>query len=310
MVRFGVYSGDPLCAERRLRERLVALGPAHKHVVFGDEVTPAQLLLELQTPDLFEERKAVVVRRADPLRGERELGQILRTHLSPGVAVFFLGEDLRGPLAESAEEARHFPRPMGQELRELCETLLREAGLAAHPFVVGMLVEAAGGDTLRLAQEVEKFAVWKGGKLPRARLPELCFFAQPQPYEFLDAVGHGKSLEALAALGRLLRARWNPQVLFHFLVGHMRALLFALSAEAQGEKAKGPEWLVRRRLSQARRHGEARLIGALQLLQELEVQIKLGALAPEDALHLFILRWGEASPAPARPGRCAPEAAS
>jgi DNA polymerase III delta subunit len=261
-------------------------------VCFGDEITPSRVLLEAKTADLFGEEKAVVVRRADPLRGERELARALAAGLPQGVAVFFLGEDLRGPLAEAAEEAEHFPRPSGKALRELCETLMREAGLPVHSFVVDLLVEAAGGDTLRLAQEVEKFAIWKGGKLPRSRLPELCFFGQPQPFGLLEVLGERK--EAFAALSKLLRARWNPQALFYLVVSHIRALLATLSAEEAHGSLEGPDWLIRRRLLQARRLGEAKLIQALCLLQELDLRIKLGELSPEDALQLFIWQWARA----------------
>lgn len=290
-VRFGVYSGDQFLAERRLRERLGALGPVRKLLFFGDETTPERLLLEVQMPDLFGEGRAIVVRRADPLRGERDLALALRANLPEKVGIFFLGEDLRGPLANSAEEAEHFSRPSGPGFRELCETLLQEAGLNVHPYVVDLLVEAAGGDTLRLAQEVQKFAVWKGEKLPRSRLFELCFYGQPPPYEFLDAVGGGDRRTALLALDKLLRTHWNPQILFHVLVSHMRGLLAALSAVTAKENPEGPDWLIRRRLSQARRHGEGRLIVGLALLQDMDVRIKLGELEPEDALHLFILQW-------------------
>lgn len=290
-VRFGVYSGDPLLVERRLADRLKALGPVRRDTFFADEITPVQLLLEIGTPDLFGEARAVVVRWADPWRGERELALALRARLWEGIAVFFLGEDLRGPLAEAAQEAEHFPRPTGRALRELCATLLSEAGLPVYPFLVDLLVEACEGDTLRLAQEVEKFAVWKGGKLPRSRLAELCFFGQPQPYEFLDAVGNGDLKGALQALDKLLRTRWNPQVLFALLVSHLRSLLLTLSATEAQEDLAGPDWLIRRRLAQANRHGQARLIQGLALLQGLDVRIKLGELDPEDALHLFILQW-------------------
>jgi len=291
LVRFGVYSGDPLLVERRLRERLSSLNQPRKVVCFGDEITPSRVLLEAKTADLFGEEKAVVVRRADPLRGERELALALAAGLPHGVAIFFLGEDLRGPLAEAAEEAEHFPRPSGKALRELCEILMREAGLPVHSFVVDLLVEAAGGDTLRLAQEVEKFAIWKGGKLPRSRLPELCFFGQPQPYGFLEVLGERK--EALAALSKLLRARWNSQALFYFVVSHIRALLATLSAHEANASLDAPDWLIRRRLLQARRFGEGKLIQALCLLQELDLRIKLGELSPEDALQLFIWQWAQ-----------------
>ena len=291
LVRFGVYSGDPLLVERRLRERLSSLNQPRKVVCFGDEITPSRVLLEAKTADLFGEEKAVVVRRADPLRGERELALALAAGLPHGVAIFFLGEDLRGPLAEAAEEAEHFPRPSGKALRELCEILMREAGLPVHSFVVDLLVEAAGGDTLRLAQEVAKFAIWKGGKLPRSRLPELCFFGQPQPYGFLEVLGERK--EALAALSKLLRARWNPQAIFYLVVSHIRALLATLSAHEANASLDDPDWLIRRRLLQARRFGEGKLIQALCLLQELDLRIKLGELSPEDALQLFIWQWAQ-----------------
>lgn len=290
MVRFGVYSGDPLLVERRLQARLAELGPVTRIPLFADEVPPERILLEVRSADLFAAGKAVVVRRADAVRGERALVEALKKGPPPNVAVFFVGEDLRGPLFQAAEEAEHFPRPTGKALRELAGELLREFQLPVHPFLVDLLVEAAG-DTLHLYQEVRKFAVWKGGKLPRSRLWELLFFAQPQPYEFLDAVGNGDRLRALAILAKLLRARWDPQALFHLLVGHMRQLLCTLSAFESGEGMPGPEWLAKRRLAQARRHGEGRLIEALALLQALDLRIKLGEIDFSGALQEFILRW-------------------
>lgn len=290
MVRFGVYSGDPFLAERWLGRRLAELGPAVRVPLFADEVPPERILLEVGSADLFAGRKAVVVRHADVLRGERALAEALRKDLPPGVAVFFLGEDLRGPLFQAAEEAQHFPRPTGKALRELAAELLQEQGLPVHPFLLDLLVEAAD-DAFHLYQEIQKFALWKGGKLPRARLGELLFFSQPQPYAFLDAVGSGDRLQALGLLAKLLRARWDPQVLFHLVVNHVRQLLWTLSAVESGEDPPGPEWLAKRRLGQARLHGQARLIQALAMLQELDLKIKLGETDFPGALHAFILQW-------------------
>ncbi len=290
MVRFGVYSGDPLLVERQLRMRLSQLGPVPRLAIFADEVPPARILLEVGSFDLFAAGKAVVVRHADVLREERTLAEALKKGIPPGTALFFLGEDMRGPLFQAAEEAQHFPRPTGKALRELAAQLLQEFQLPPHPFLVDLLVEAAGS-TLHLYQEVQKFALWQGEKLPRSRLMEILFFAQPQPYEFLNAVGAGDRIQALAILSKLLRARWDPQVLFHLLVNHMRQLLWALSAAESGEEPRGPGWLAKQRLGQARLHGQGRLIQALVMLQELDRQIKLGETDFALALQSFILRW-------------------
>jgi len=77
------------------------------------------------------------------------------------------------------------------------------------------------------------------------------------------------------------------------VVSHIRALLATLSAHEANASLEDPDWLIRRRLLQARRFGEGKLIQALCLLQELDLRIKLGELSPEDALQLFIWQWAQ-----------------
>jgi len=106
-------------------------------------------------------------------------------------------------------------------------------------------------------------------------------------------VGMGELPAALAELRGALAAGWNPSALFFITVGHVRALLVALGAQA-GRTPPGPAWLVQRRLNQARRWGEARLVDLLASLQELDLRIKTGQASPEAALHQFTLRLARA----------------
>ncbi|MBC7093190.1 hypothetical protein H5T53_04185 [Candidatus Bipolaricaulota bacterium] len=288
-VRLGVYSGDPLAVERTLAQRLSALGPHQRVALFGDETCLGKLLDELGTQDLFGETKVVVVRRADALAHEPRLATAVARGLPPGTGLFLIGEKLTGPVTRVAEEVQHFPSPTGRALRELARELLVEAGLPTPAFLVDLLTEASGGDTLRMAQEVAKLALWQGARLPRARLPELLFFSQPPPYAFLDAVGTREIARALAELAKLLRSGWNPVPLFFLLVSHIRSLLAAQAAASAGRKPPGPEWLVRRRLNQARLFGEPMLVRLLGRLQELDLAIKTGRLSPDVALYLFTL---------------------
>ncbi len=240
--------------------------------------------------DLFGERRAIVVRRADKLVGEEQVAEAVGKGLPPGLALYFVGGALKGPVVRLAEEALSLPTPTGRALRALAVELLAEAGLPRPPAtVVDLLVEASAGDTLRLAREAEKLALWAGARLPRERLPELLFFSPGAPYGYLDAVGKGEVIAALAALKALLTAGWNPSALFFLLVGHVRALLIAWGASMAGRTPPGPPWLVRRRLEQARHWGEARLVGLLTSLQELDLRIKTGQLSPAAALHHFTL---------------------
>ncbi len=294
-VRFGVYWGDPFLCERALSRRLAALGPVERVVLWGDEAEGRTVLEALGTPLLFGGgTRAVVVRQADPLAGDRNLIAALRKGIPDGAALFLLGRDIKGPLASIAEEAIHFPKPGKGELRELARELMAEAGIKVHAFVVDMLVEASGGDAMRLAREVEKLSLWKGGKLSRGRIPELLFFSSPPPYGFLEGIGWRDPSRALAELRSLLDAGWDPQRIFHLLVGQIRALLLARASLEGEEILPGPEWLWRRRRQQARAFTKEELLERLLRLQELDLAMKQGRLDPESALYLFTLELAAA----------------
>ncbi|HEU67922.1 MAG TPA: hypothetical protein ENN53_01665 [Candidatus Acetothermia bacterium] len=287
--RIVAYWGDPLLVERALARALAAWGPAQRVVLFGDDPCLDRLIGELGSADLFGEPRVIIVRRADRLVGEERLARVLAKELPPGVGLAFVGEALKGPVVRRAEEARFFPTPTGRALQALACELLAEADLPRLPFVVDLLLHAAAGDPLRLAQEVAKLSLWKGERLPPDRLPRLLFFTLGTPYAYLDAVGKGEIPAALAELRTLLAAGANPLALFFALVGHVRALLAALAAMEDGREPAGPTWLVRRRLDQAKRWGEGRLVALLASLQELDLRIKTGQLSPEAALHQFTL---------------------
>lgn len=286
-VRFGAYWGDSLLVERALGRALSRLGAVRRVVLFGDEPCLARLLGELGSVDLFGEPRAIVVRRADMLVGEERLARSLARGLPADLSLFFLGEALTGPVVRLADEAIALPTPTGRALRALASELLAEADLPRPAALVDCLVEAAGGDTLRLAQEAEKLALWKDARLPHDRLGELLYFSGGTPYAYLDAVGARDFPQALVELRTLLDVGWNPSALFFTLVGHVRALLTALAAQGAGRVPSGPAWLVRKRLAQARTWREARLVGGLASLQNLDLQIKTGRLSTEAALYHF-----------------------
>lgn len=294
--RLGTYWGDLLLVERALGRALRSVGAARRIVLFGDEPCLARLLSELASTDLFGEPRAIIVRRADALMGEERLARGLSGGLPDDLAVFLVGEELKGPVVRQADEALALPTPTGRALRTLASELLAEADLPPAASVVDSLVEAAGGDTLRLAREVEKLAVWKGVRFPQARLGELLYFSGGTPYAYLDAVGGRDFAKALVELRAMLDVGWNPAALFFTLVGHVRALLAVVAAHSDGRTPAGPAWLVRKRLTQAQKWGEARLIGGLASLQNLDLRIKTGQLSPEAALHRFTYDLAPAEP--------------
>lgn len=292
-VRFGAYSGDPLLVERTLAARLRALTPVERMPLSGETYTAEELATEIMTPSLFGERRALVVRHADDLVRSQRLARTLADGLPPDTALFLVGHQLRGPVVREAQEAEHFRPPKGRTLRALAKELLEEAGLPAHAVLLDLLLTCCGSgrdqETLRLAREVEKLAVWKGEKLPRDALPQLVFAAQAQPFPLLDALGSRDVPTALAELRRLVRGTSEAFPLFFMVVGHVRNLLIVRDALDRGTEPPGEPWLVRRRIAQANRFTQQEIIELLEQLQELDVKIKSGGITAPDALVYFTL---------------------
>ncbi len=279
--------------ERALATRLRNLAPVERIPLAGDAYTPQELATEVMTPSLFGERRALVVRHADDLVRSQRLARALADGLPPDTALFLLGNHLRGPVVREAEEAEHFRPPKGRTLRALAKELLEEAGLPAHAVLLDLLLACCGSgkeqETLRLAREVEKLALWKGEKLPRDALPQLVFAAQAPPFPLLDALGSRDVPTALAELRRLVRGPAEAFPLFFMVVGHVRNLLIVRDALDRGTQPPGEPWLVRRRIAQANRFTQQELIELLEQLQELDVKIKSGGISAPDALVYFTL---------------------
>ncbi len=292
-IRFAAYSGDPLLVERALVARLHALGPVERIPLHGDAYTAEELATEVMTSSLFGEPRALVVRHADDLVRSQRLAQVLADGLPPDTALFLLGSHLRGPVVRKAQEAEHFRPPKGRTLRALAKELLDEAGLPSHAVLLDLLLTACGSgkdqETLRLAREVEKLAVWKGEKLPKNALPQLVFAAQAPPFSLLDALGTRDVPTALAELRRLVRGTAEAFPLFFMVVGHVRNLLIVRDALDRGTQPPGEPWLARRRVAQAQHFTQQQLIELLESLQELDVKIKTGGISAPDALVYFTL---------------------
>jgi len=294
-ANIAAYSGDPLLVERALSERAQEFGQAQRVPLYGDEITPEELASQLFTSSLFGERRLLVVRRADTLVRSSYLARQLEAGLPEDTALVVVGEKLRGPVVELAHDAQHFARPKGRTLRSLAKSLLEEEGITSYGFLVDLLVEACGKGseqeegTLRLQREVEKLSLWKGGALPKGRIPELLFSAQAAPYALLDALGSRDVAAALAEFRRLNTGTPEAFRLFFLVVTHIRTLLITRESMDRGQQPPGPAWLARRRAAQARHFDQEELIGLHMRLQELDLKIKTGRITPQAALTYFTL---------------------
>jgi DNA polymerase-3 subunit delta len=176
--------------------------------------------------------------------------------------------------------------------RELVAFARREAkrqGVSFERGALELLAERTGPQLLMLRQEIAKASLLAGPGNPVARdhvASGSSDVAEESIWELTDAVGEGRSADALVSLTRLLHGGVPPPVLLGTLVAHFRKLL-SLST---GGKVSGPAFVTRKLGVQASRFTPGRLLSCLDAIHDTDTALKgEGALRPEMALERLVI---------------------
>lgn len=275
--------------ERVLGETLGAERGESVSVLRGDETTWARVLDAARTRSLFVERRAVVVRRADALKGEGEGLAAYLEGASCGVILVLMAakvdkrrsvwklllERARVILVEPLKEAA---------LRRRLLDELRRRGLEVEPHGVEEIVTRVGQDLGRVMGELDKLEAFARGR-GRLAAEEVaaCLgrgFAQPL-YRLSDAFASRDGRTALTRMEEILAEGEAPFMVLGTLYRALRQVRGAagLSGSASGELASRlgvPPFKVRDLLEAARRWSKADLRKALEALAEADQRIKTG----------------------------------
>jgi DNA polymerase-3 subunit delta len=177
---------------------------------------------------------------------------------------------------------------------ELVQRTARELGLALEPAAAEALSEAIGSDSARLASELEKLALYVGGKPITAAAVEALVGSQAtNALQVGDALLAGQPAEAVALVDALLTANEPALRIVATLCGQIRGWLWVSLLDQQGEsdvnaiaKAAGignPKRIYVMR-KQIRGRKPARFLALLRQLLEVEAALKRGS-DPGDAFR-------------------------
>jgi DNA polymerase-3 subunit delta len=155
--------------------------------------------------------------------------------------------------------------------------------------VAEALAERTGPQLLMLRQEIAKLALLAGvgETVTRAHVGAGTAQVAEEPiWDLTDAIGEGRTADAIGLLSRLLAAGAPAPVVLGSLVSHFRRLLRA----GHGGAVSGPPFVRKKLETQARRYGARRLRSSLDAIHETDLALKgAGALRPELALERLVL---------------------
>lgn len=151
------------------------------------------------------------------------------------------------------------------------------------------LLDRVGPHLMMLRNELEKVVTLAA---PETRL-DASWVARgasdvaPEPmWDLTDAIGEGRSADALAVLGKLLRTGAPAPVVLGALAQHFRRL----AKVRDGARVPGPPFVVRKLERQAGRYPPARLRGSLRAIHATDEVLKGSAgIGPEMALERLVL---------------------
>jgi DNA polymerase III delta subunit len=278
-----IVGGDSFLAEEALEELLqTVVGPDRKagvQTLYGDETTWSRVLDSAGMRSLFSERRAIVVRGAESLKGE---GDSLAAYLedpTPGVTLIFLvaRPDKRRTalkqLLDKAEVVSAEPKK-GQALRAYVADHLRRRELRLSGEGFEELLERVGQDLRRLMGELDKLEAYSKGERVLSAEDVAAVLGRglaPPLYRLGDAMAERDPERVLALAEALLEDGEEPPRILGTLHRSLRQLRGVLA-------------LRERRLS---REEISRLLQAARLLPA-PMAFKLPALLQASA------RWSEA----------------
>ena len=265
----------------------------------GPRVPADRVRDSLATLPVLAPRRLVVVRDPDPARSpgldEAVASFVGDAPADPGAVLVVSARSLDG----RSRLARAFGAPAlrvectaprrPREIAAFARSEARRQGVRLSEDAALLLAERVGPELLLLRQEVAKLAllVGPGGAVGREHVAASATdIAEDRIFDLTDAIGEGRTGEALRILGRSMAAGAAPPAVLGALAAHFRRLLRVRS----GGRVPGPPFVVRKLETQARRYSPARLRACLEAIHEVDEVLKgKGRISPALALEWLVV---------------------
>jgi DNA polymerase-3 subunit delta len=267
----------------------------------GDSAGPADLVDAVNSLPVMAPRRLVWLREPEGRRGKAKLLTEALADLLPSLAerddvvlvVTAESIDRRSrwvkAFASPAGVVDCAPPPAGKGLAAWIREEAGRQGVPMEGDAAQALAEAAGPQLLLLRNEIEKAGLYAGpgATVTRAHVLGTAVDAAEDPiWDLTDAIGEGRSAEALRLLGRLRGGGAPAPVLLATLAGHFRKLLRA----RHGDEPRGHPFAVRKIMGQSERYTPERLRACLAAIHEVDEILKgAGQIDPELAMQRLVM---------------------
>jgi DNA polymerase-3 subunit delta len=250
-----IYGSDRPKVElalRRLRSRVEEEGGGVEALTaIGDEaVAPQDVVDSCNALGLFGGRRLVLVTGVEAWKDKASTAALaaIAEYLgapAPETVLALVADELKAdaPVVKALGAALRvltYDLPERKELPAWLRKQAERAGLDIEPDALRRLQELGRDDALAMATELDKLALWAGGKTVTAADVDALAVLDPDlpPWDLTDALGYRREEETMAMLGRFLDGRDGEVArILPALARHLRQLAAAKPMVDQGAGA-------------------------------------------------------------------------
>jgi DNA polymerase-3 subunit delta len=267
----------------------------------GETATTAAVRDALGALPMMAARRLVVLREPEARRGSTKtltdgLAEIVPEVLEQETSVLVVTAakvDKRQRWVKAFKEPSAVvdcaPPKAGRSLAAFVKAEAKRQNLTLERGVAELLAERVGPQLLLMRQEIAKAALLAGdGKeilLVHAEASTGHVADQPI-WDLTDAIGEGRTADAIGLLSRMLEAGAPGPVVLGSLAAHFRKLLRL----GTGGRVPGPPFVVRKLESQARRYPPGRLLACVKAIHDADTALKgASSMRPGMTLERLVL---------------------
>jgi DNA polymerase-3 subunit delta len=256
-------------------------------VLYGDESRWEDVVAKARTGSLFAPRRAIVVRRADQLKGDEEALGAYADDPSPDVTLVLLAPrpDRRRSVWKRllAKATVHSAVPKkGRALQAHVEAEIRRRGLRLEPEGLEELIGRVGQDLRRLMGEIDKLEAYGAGRGTLTAEDVVAVLGRgfaPPLYRLADAVATRDVARSVALVEELMG---EGEEGLRILATLHRSLRQVRAAGALRAARTGPEEIGRRLLPANMQFKARALVEASRRWTDADLQRALAALGRAD----------------------------
>jgi DNA polymerase-3 subunit delta len=286
-----IVGEDTYLAEEAL-ERVVAAAVGRERddalsVLYGDESRWEDVVAKARTGSLFAPRRAIVVRRADQLKGDEDAIGAYVDDPSPDVTLILLAPrpDRRRSVWKKvlAQATVHSAAPKkGRALQAHVEGEIARRRLRLEPEALEELISRVGQDLRRLMGEVDKLEAYGAGRGTLAAEDVVAVLGRgfaPPLYRLGDAVAARDAAQSVALVGELMA---EGEEGLRILATLHRSLRQVRAAAALRTSRVGTEEIGRQLLPANMQFKARGLVEASRRWSDADLRRALGALGRAD----------------------------